>query len=253
MIMTSSLSHDDLADRVKTAGNPILLLDTCTVLDIIRAPVRTEIGLHDIKAVHTLLARATGQTPKVSLVITQKVVEEFNRNVNKVENESRNKIKEISNTYNGILSRMKVLSPSQTFPPTNDLLSYGFPELGRDITEKIMQASSILNDEIDTFLALAARRESGNRPPAMQRKKSLNDCIIIESYLCLTQKLFSDGFKQNMVFSTSNKYDYEQKQRGLHPDLQKEFDAVRLQYAPSWSAARYCLDKQITPAAGRSG
>ena len=172
MIMTSSLSHDDLADRVKTAGNPILLLDTCTVLDIIRAPASTKkIQLDHIKAIRTVLDHATEPTPKVSLVITQKVVEEFNNkksnnksNVEKVENDSRKDIKEILD--NGILSRMDILTSSQTLPQTNDCLSYQFSKSARDIAEKVIQESSVLNDNVDTVMTRADCRESDKRPPA---------------------------------------------------------------------------------------
>ena len=47
-----ALSCDDLAAQLATADTPLLLLDTCTILDVVRAPVRNQLGVHDIQAVH---------------------------------------------------------------------------------------------------------------------------------------------------------------------------------------------------------
>ena len=80
------------------------------------------------------------------------------------------------------------------------------------------------------------------RPPATRAKQSIKDCLIAESYLRLAATLRVGGFTRNMVFATSNTRDFQQGHQSLHPKLRAEFYSVRLEYSPSWSAARHELD-----------
>src|SRR5262249_31933475 len=57
----------DAAAQVLAAGVPVLFLDTCSILDVIRAPAR---GLANcVEAATELLGMATGSPPSCSLVI----------------------------------------------------------------------------------------------------------------------------------------------------------------------------------------
>ena len=134
---------------------------------------------------------------------------------------------------------------SSNLPETTvDLSSLGFPERGRCLAEQVIQASSVLkNRDNREFLANASSRSIEGRPPAKKGKDSIKDCLIIESYFRLACTVQDNKFSCKMVFITSNKHDYEQDYRCLHPDLREEFDSVGLDYLPSWSAARYELDK----------
>ena len=244
MITKSPLSCNDLANQIKQFKTPVLLLDTCTILDVVRAPIREQIGVHDIEAVHTLLARATGETPKVSLLVTEQVVKEFQHNIDEVERKSCEEIKKAWKRYAGILERMKALSPSDVeLAQAVNLSSLGFPQRSRRLAEQVIQASSVLSDQIYELQAKAYRRVVNVRPPAQKSKDSTKDCLIIESYLQLARQLYSDQFPCNMVFTTSNKRDYEKESKSLHPELRQEFDSVGLRYSPSWSSARYELDQ----------
>ena len=140
MTMISPLSHDDLAARIKEKGIPVLLLDTCSILDIVRAPVREQIRVHEIKAVHTLLDRTIGLNRQVSLVVTKQVFTEFQEHLDEVTCACDKDITEASKSYTGILERMKALSPSSIdLPPAVDLASFGFPEKSRCLAEKLLQ------------------------------------------------------------------------------------------------------------------
>ena len=241
--MTSPLSHNDLAVQIKKTVTPVLLLDTCSILDIVRAPTREQVSVHDIKAVHSLLDRATGSTRQVSLVVTQQVIKEFEEHLDDVARDCCKAIRKASDSHAGILERIRALSLSNNLPGTVDLPSLGFPERSRCLAKQVIQASSVLKDRDDReLLDNASFRSIEGRPPAKKGKDSIKDCLIIESYFRLARAVQDNKFSCKMVFITSNKHDYEQDHRYLHPDLREEFNLVGLDYSPNWSAARYEID-----------
>lgn len=236
------LACDDVAARVINAGVPILFLDTCIVLDIVRAPIREAIGVHDIAAVHTLIERATRTPPEVSLVINQQVHGEFLTNIDEVEKDVVRSLKTLGDQLSGVLTRMSALCSTVQIPGNVNLLSLGFPKIGRQLADKLLQSSIVLEDHEDE-LRKALHRVNFAHPPATQAKQSFKDCLIIESYLRLAGALQTAGCFYNKVFATSNTKDYQQGHSALHPHLVSEFSAFDLEYSPCWSAARHELDR----------
>lgn len=235
------LSCDDLAARLATADTPVLLLDTCTILDVVRAPVRNQLSVHDIQAVHTLIGRTAEAPPTVSFVITEQVLQEFREHIEAVETEALNALKKAANEFTGILKRIRALCPGDCIPGAVDLLSLRSPQKGRMLSEEIVQTSVILTDR--DLRAKAFDRVALTRPPSRKANQSVKDCLIAESYLRLAATLHTGGFARNVVFATSNIHDYQQGHSSLHPELRTEFNSVCLGYAPSWAAARHELDR----------
>lgn len=201
MTIVSPLSHENLAIQIKGMDTPVLLLDTCSILDIVRAPVREQIGVHDIKAIHTLLAWTTGPTRQASLVVTKQVITEFHRHLDEVAQECDRAIRKASSSHTGILERMKALSPSSVnLPSSIDLASFGFPGESRCLAEKVVTASLVLNDETDELQSKAYRRSIGAKPPAKKGKDSIKDCLIIESYFRLAHTLQNKKSSCKIVF-----------------------------------------------------
>ena len=242
----TALACDDLMDRLARAHVPILVVDTCSILDVVRAPVRDQLRTHDIDALHALLGRAVGARPTVSFVITEEVVREFHTNIDAVEIETHDALKNAAHRFAAILERMHALSPGDHIPAAVNLSSLGFPQVGRHLAEQLVQASYVLSEH-PADIERAYRRVTLAKPPATKARQSIKDCHITESCLRLAATLRSSGFSRNMVFTTSNTKDYEQGHRSLHPELRADFDSVSLEYAPNWSAARYEIDRHRTP------
>ena len=241
-----ALACDDLVAEITRADVPALLLDTCTILDVVRAPVRDQMGTHDIHALHTLIGRAVGAQPTVSFVITAQVLQEFRKHIDEVETETGDALEKASETLTAILRRMQALSPDDCIPGSVELVSLGFPERGRQLADQIVQSSSVLDDHPDDILK-AYRRVTLATPPATRARQSVKDCHITESYLRLAANLRTAGFSRNMVFTSSNTKDYQQDYPSLHPTLRAEFSSACLEYSPNWSAARHELDRLRTP------
>lgn len=236
------LPRDDLASRIAKVDAPVLLLDTCTILDVVRAPLLDQMGTHDIEAVHALIDRTTGSCPSVYFVIAEQVHREIQENIDTVETDTRSGIKRFMDRFAMVMKRMRALSPGELIPDDVDLESFIFPQKGRRIADKIVHKSSVLTDCNDEIKA-AYNRVVRAIPPATRAKQSIKDCVIAESYLRLAATLHAGGFVRNMVFATSNTKDYQQGHSSLHPELRAEFRSACLEYSPSWSAARYELDR----------
>ena len=235
------LSCDDAAARIARTDAPVLLLDTCSILDVVRAPVLGELGVHDIDAVHILIDRATGMRPEIALVITEHVHREFEENVDTVERYTHSEIEKTSDCFSEMVKRVRALAPDASIPGAVDLVSLGLPERGKRLAETIVETSLVLADHQEEIVK-AFDRVRFARPPATKAKQSVKDCLIAESYLRLAATLRQVGFARNMVFTTSNTRDFQQGHPSLHPELRTEFHSVRLEYSPSWSAARHELD-----------
>ena len=187
------LPCDDLAARLAKADTPVLLLDTCTILDVVRAPVRNQLGVHDIHAVHTLIGRAAGAPPTVAFVISAQVQQEFREHIEAVETEAHEEFEKTANRFAEIMNLMRALCPDDCIPGAVDLLSLGFPQRSRMLSEKIVQTSSILTDHRDEVVK-AYDRVRLVKPPSTRAKQSIKDCVITESYLRLAATLHTGGF-----------------------------------------------------------
>lgn len=243
----TALSCDDLAAELARADVPVLILDTCTILDVVRAPARDQLKTQDIDAVNTVIGRVAAAPPTVSFVITRQVLQEFREHVDAVETETHDALKKAVDRFARILTRMQALSPDHCIPGAVDLLSLGFPKRGRHLAEHIVQASFVLNDDDGEVIKAAWNRIRLAKPPATKAEQPMKDCLIVESSLRLAATLCSGGFSRNMVFATSNTKDYQQGCKNLHPVLREDFASACLEYSPNWSAARHELDRHRSP------
>ena len=246
----TALSCDDLADQVIKADCPLLLLDTCVILDIVQAPIREQMGVHEIEAVHTVIERSVQAPSKVSLVIAKQVEDEFLELIDAIEKDTHTKLRKSQDHFSGILKRIEALFSTNHIPNIVDFPLSDFPAKCRQLAEQIVQTSTILAVHDDDVIK-AYQRVKSAIPPAKKGKQSMKDCQITESYLRLSSVLCGAGFSHNIIFATSNSEDYQQGHNSLHPALRTEFEAVRLEYSPNWSAARHEIDRQRIYESGR--
>ena len=69
-----SLSSQDIAS-LAALGSPVLCVDTCTVLDVIRDITRETVTLNDVSAGFTLLATAENSSDLIVLMSEQVALE----------------------------------------------------------------------------------------------------------------------------------------------------------------------------------
>jgi len=222
---------------IAALGAPVLCLDTCSVLDIMRDPTRETARAHErMAAIDLLMAIETG-TALVSLVADQ-VRFEFAANAKVVEDEATETLLRLRQQ----LARIDAIAA--VFGPTGrtDLSHWdGHVARSRAIVDRWMAAATPVR-ESDYIASRALLRLNQARTPARKGRDSMKDCVVIETYLDVVTELRAAGLAARIVFVSSNTKDYMgETGRALNADLAAEFASVDMDYAPNLAAARHLL------------
>lgn len=231
------ISCEKAVARLTAIGAPVLLADTCALLDMVRAPIIEAFSVDDAAAVRHAIGRLEAPTPSLSIVVNEQVVAEFGKHCSTVEAQTRDMLAATTNAVSGMLTRMGGLAGAVPLTAI-DLAAQGFPQTGLNLVERLLSRAVVLADA-DTEKVGAMHRVSYATPPASRGKASPQDCLITETYLRLALELRAARFDRPIVFFSSNTRDYCGPGRTLLPPLQAEFDASSVSFASRWVIARY--------------
>ncbi|MGK8436763.1 hypothetical protein ACRS3X_05305 [Ectopseudomonas hydrolytica] len=232
-----SLAPDAIASMAAMEV-PVLCVDTCTVLDVIRDITRDTIVVSDAKAGLALLSAAEGGTGLIVLMAEQ-VNLELSANLSEVKQEAQRglakfrsqaqRIHDVASAYGarGVLA-------------TNHLDGH----IGRALAVLHRWTGvARLIPHNDGVASRAFRRVNEPRTPARRGKESMKDCVVIEAYLEVAHQLRAAGLTKPIVFSSSNIREYfEPSTRHLPADIAADLAAVQMDYAPNFGAARHLLE-----------
>ena len=216
---------------------PILCLDTCSVLDVLRDPTRHDVRRHHQEASLALLELAEAGDGVRSFV-ADLVRTEFRDNVQHVQDEAIRAIQEIEKQ----ITKLNELVALHGSRGVVDLRNWaGHVERCRDVAERWLTASTVVQDSEQNRLD-AINRLTEARAPARRGKDSVKDCIILETYLGLVRRIRAGGVAAPAVFVSSNTKDYaERGTTAIRNDVESEFRSLELEYAPNMGAARHLL------------
>jgi hypothetical protein len=222
-------SITDAANHVLAAGVPVLFLDTCSILDVIRAPARNLANC--VEAATELLALATVSPAQCSLIVgsfvptewsdhEQEVLDLLNGHLQRMEDQARH--------FHGLCTHLGIP------------LAFGQPQYGasglvprlHDLSRQILRASIALDSHDDT-MSRAYNRVAITRRRPCRRGGELKDCTIFEECLEVCRQLHGGGFTRKMVFCSSNTDDYCAPGVTPHPDVANDCGAVGLVFTTS--------------------
>jgi hypothetical protein len=212
-----------VAGQVRQSDYPILILDTCIFLDIIRSTHR---GLKDY-AEHArhLLRLVTAAPPSCGLVVASIVPDEWNRHAQKVTDEVNDHYAAMEAQSSGFHDACQVLGIPLSFGRAS-YRAAGAAEGLRDLSKQLLGHALRLDAEPQTMSG-AYNRAVRNIPPS-RKGGQIQDCTITEEALALCRKLAGSGFARKRVFCTSNVTDYCEPGKKIHPALAVEFNSVGL-------------------------
>jgi PIN domain len=216
-------SIDEVAVQISSAGVPVLFLDTCILLDIIRSTNRC---LRDHAARGSELLRLASATPPACLVVVSSIVPyEWKANVQKVSDEVVRhlaKTEEQSSHFHDACQALGIATPFGRA----GYAQMGLAERLRDLSMQILDKAIII-DADEGSRSRAVTRVVNKTPPA-QKSSEVKDCAILEEYLAVCQRLQAAGFAGKRVFCTSNTEDYCAATGKPHPSLESELMACDL-------------------------
>ena len=216
---------------------PVLCLDTCILLDMLRDPTRKDVRVHEHNSSLVLLTAAqSGSAFEVRLA--EQVEKEFLDNVDEVEEDARRRVKKLQDSVEKLNSLVSLHGTSQ---PIELHHWNGHEARCRSFSDLWRQAGTIVKQS-DITLDNAFRRVTQARTPARRGKQSIKDCVILETYLEHIQSLRNAGRNAPAIFVSSNTQDYASENRTtIKDDIKSEFQVLNLRFAPNMGAARGIL------------
>lgn len=231
-----ALSLTNLA-KVVSLRAPVLMLDTCVLLDVVRDITRQDVQLHNMKAAMAMLQAAESGTNLVVLMAEQ-VSTELQVNLPDVEKGAKTSMEK----FRAQAKRV-------------DQVAAEFGAVG-------MMATSHLADHVVRARATMDRWEKAALPatpgpgvpakaihrvvnaiaPSRKGKDSTKDCLIVETYLEAAAQLRAASFTGEIVFGSSNTDDYVEKATGkLYQALEIEFASHHMQYGMNFGSMMHLL------------
>lgn len=230
------MAYDSL-EEIAQAHVPVLLPDTCILLDLLRSPRRENVDETAVLAAKAI-RDAVVESEVIGCVIAEQVRKELNDNLETVREETNSKFRKLKDELARIDRWSEALGQeSQT-------------EISHFLT-CVPVAESIMSDIVTTSLTQittedinlrAMGRVMAPRTPAKLGKDSTKDCVVIESYLDVATSLRSLGHTGDIVFASSNTKEFlSGTPRILNADIAAEFAALGIQYSRALHETRHLL------------
>lgn len=208
--------------QLRADDRPVLFLDTCILLDIIRATLRC-LGTPWVQSAADLRRLLSAEPPQCALVVASVVPAEWNNHAVHTRDEVRGHIVKIQDQAYHFHEACTALG----IP-----LGYGLPSYpAANLQDRLFLLSrAILNLAIHLepdggCATRAVARVVAGLPPSRQGGE-MKDCVIVEECLELARQLRANGFARKCVFCTSNVNDYGNP----NPTLAADFAAVGLRF-----------------------
>ncbi|GAA3994821.1 hypothetical protein GCM10022279_18030 [Comamonas faecalis] len=231
-----SLSPQEIA-RLVGLGLPVLYVDTCTVLDVVRDITRESVTTSDVNAGLALLAMAEGGS-ELTVLMAEQVSLEIAGNVASVEQEAQAALQKFLAQAERIHDVVRAYGAQG---PLQVRHLDGHVSRARPVLDRWVQVAKVVPHN-DGVASRALRRVNEPRTPARRGKESMKDCVIVETYIEAASQLRAAGMTAPMVFASSNTKEYfAPNTRHLQEDIAVDLAEVGIEYAPNWGAARHSL------------
>ena len=229
-------SLPDAVATIQAHAAPVVFLDTCVLLDIIRAPLRNTAST--VQAAMELLTAAQRVPPTVYPVIGCPTPTEWSDNFKNAVNDCGIAVSSV----NAVAEACGFLGIAGI--PLLPDLAKTLPELLKALSESLRHAAILLDKDADA-LSRAIDRVINAELPAKAGGKGAKDAVIMEHALGLTLALRAAGFQRTCIFVSSNTGDFAApKTTNVHPILAPFFTSANLRYAASLAEAVALLKGQ---------
>lgn len=224
------------AQAIASAGVPVLCIDTCSILDVMRDPTRETAKPHERQAAIDLVAAA--ESGRLICLMAEQVAIEFSVHDQPVQDEAERNLRKVREQVERINNLAAVFGAPGIidFTHLDDHVGRARAVVGRWLAKLDKVVPSPLTP------SRAFARVNAGIAPARRGKESSKDCLVYETYLEAVSALRGTGVTTPIVFLSSNTNEYLTEGRVLKPEIAIELGAIKLGYAPNMSAAKYALD-----------
>lgn len=214
------------AALLHAAAAPVLFLDTCSILDVIRAPVRR---LANCVADATRIAEfAASSPPRCTIVVGSFVPAEWHTHDQDVLRSLENHLAEMDESasdFHGLCAHLGIPVPF-TRP---GYIASGLAVRLHDLSRHLLQAATVLDRDPEAK-DRAFERVTVTKLRPCRRGSELKDCQIFEECLEVGRLLRAAGFTRRLVFCSSNTSDYCDPGTIPHPDIAIDCAAIGMTF-----------------------
>lgn len=224
----------DVAASIVAAGAPLLFIDTCSLLDIVRGQ-RDAFTRDQATAAVTIIDLIEGG--KLLLVLPEQITNEMADNFRGVQKDGTKSIRALNDRVRQMHEIMMAFGgtgPAIVLPAPAD-----YENLAGAILARYLAKSSIAGTT-KSATHKAAQRVITATAPAASGKQSYKDCLVLESCLEVLSAARLLGFGADAYFLSSNIAEYgDAAKKTLHPQLATEFSVHGLDFVKSFLELRY--------------
>lgn len=217
-------SAADAAAHVQAVGLPVLFIDTCSLVDVIRAPIRPD-KLRGCVAAAAELVRLITAPSQLTLIVGSFVSGEWATHAGPTTNDLKKHLSRLDEAVIAFHDACDFVGVTPTFGRA----VYGAAGLADalfGLSRRLLDGAIRLDAHNDTNMRAFGRAVT-NTPPS-RKGGEIKDATVVEECLEVCRILHAAGFPKKRVFCTSNTDDYCDATKALHPALDADFRAVRL-------------------------
>ena len=228
---------------IRSKDNPIILMDTCSIIDIIRVGLRDNIQINHLVGALEVLKKL--ENDEITVILVEVVAEEIQDHKEHTVAELSTEQKKLKEQVIKLLEVSKTLNIPCDVSYNNANLKISIEDTLSKVIDRLIEQSIIMQEDDECTLD-ATRRSRANKTPSQKGKGSIKDCLIIEHYLKLVKNLRSINFDKAVIFITSNFKDF-----GVAPEpkfpLNDEFNSLQIQYCNNFQWALKIIQEDIDP------
>ena len=227
--MIKRVAISDIVTDINRNNFAVLLLDTCAILDIVRAISRNSSS--ELCSAKVFLDRRNAGNIDCKIVLPSVVQREYDEHIESTSKLLDSFFKRLSDLQNELINAQSAFG-QKTISCYSD--ADGLTTQILSLTTDIIK-NSIHILEQDDLHAAASKRVIECKPPATRGKQELKDCLIVEECLEVCRQLQQKGESTALYFLSSNTKDFcIAKTKKMRCELATEFNQCGLEYCYSW-------------------
>lgn len=220
---------------VVASRTPLLFLDTCSLLDVMRDPTRETARPPDRRAACDLVVAA--EQARLTCLAADQVLLEFAEHDTEVQAEAQRNLEKLKKQVGRVeqLAAVYGAQGSVRLDHLDDHVVRARAIVGRWLGQIIPVTPSA------SVPGRAFARINAARAPAAKGKDSSKDCLIYETYLEAISTLRLAGCAAPIVVLSSNTREYVSAAGVLKPEVAAELQPLNVGFAFGWGHARNLL------------
>ncbi len=200
------LSSEQISQRICNSSAPVLFIDTCIFLDILRSPYRDNIHVDAISSALNLIKMSENKPCKAWLLANETIYNEWEANITSVEQELEREVEKLERIREKLVTAADVMLKIE-HTHGHKITSLNLHKHLKNLSYYLLSHCLIIKQD-NSHYTKGMHRVIECLAPAKKGKSEPKDCVIFEAFLDISEKARTLGYRGKIYFVTSNSNDY---------------------------------------------